>query len=503
MTKALFRSIFTCTVWLFALCGAAQAADLLFPIQTDAYLDSQSPATNYGASGSVKVLIGTNGSACRGLFRLPPEMSLYDTDRLARASVFFYVFSNQTAGRAVTLYPLTRPFAEGSGNGATPADGATWTTYDGTNAWSTAGGDFDPNHPVAGVWEMNGYFRWDITALLENAATRSNLLNNGALLQIDEIPVPTNGTPRAPFTSSDGTTPGQRPYVQWTLAAPLSFPIAADTHLDGRSSNAAKNYGAATAVKVLINNNVTGDGSASRGLLQLPPELGLYEPGDIAEANVRFYVWQDNTADLNVTLYPLTRSFAEGSGNGATPADGATWNTYDGTNAWTIPGGDFDTNFPVVGVKEEILDPDMHDRFFSWNITALLTNEIARSNLLLHGALLQIDEIPVPATGTPRAPFTSSDDGAYAAAYQPHVDVKVRLQTPAVPQVSIADGNVTMDIASCTPFVAHRIERTLDLQLTNGWTFVANVVATGSETNWTETLRPEWTHAFYRIVAAP
>lgn len=499
MTKALFRSIFTCTVWLFALCGAAQAADLLFPIQTDAYLDSQSPAANYGASGSVKVLIGTNGSACRGLFRLPPEMSLYDTDRLARASVFFYVFSNQTAGRAVTLYPLTRPFAEGSGG----ADGATWTTYDGTNAWSTAGGDFDPNHPVAGVWEMNGYFRWDITALLENAATRSNLLNNGALLQIDEIPVPTNGTPRAPFTSSDGTTPGQRPYVQWTLAAPLSFPIAADTHLDGRSSNAAKNYGAATAVKVLINNNVTGDGSASRGLLQLPPELGLYEPGDIAEANVRFYVWQDNTADLNVTLYPLTRSFAEGSGNGATPADGATWNTYDGTNAWTIPGGDFDTNFPVVGVKEEILDPDMHDRFFSWNITALLTNEIARSNLLLHGALLQIDEIPVPATGTPRAPFTSSDDGAYAAAYQPHVDVKVRLQTPAVPQVTIADGNVTMDIASCTPFVTHRIERTPDLQLTNGWTFVANVVATGSETNWTETLRPEWTHAFYRIVAAP
>jgi hypothetical protein len=282
-------------------------------------------------------------------------------------------------------------------------------------------------------------------------------------------------------------------------AAPFTFPIATDAFLDGRTANVGKNYGAATTVKVLINNNVTGDGSASRGLFQLPPEVDLYDPGQIASARVRFYVWQDNTADLNITLYPLTQSFAEGTGNGTAPADGATWNTCDGTNAWANAGGDYDANFPVIGVKEEILDPDMHDRFFSWDITSLLTNETARSNLLVHGALLMIDEIPLPSTGTPRAPFTSSDDLAYATAFRPHVQLSVVVRSPDLRNVSVTTNGIALDIGDCTPFITNRIERTLDLQQTNGWSFVTHWVATGTATHWMEALPPEWTRAFYRV----
>ena len=477
-----------------ALGGAARAADIALPIDADTYLDSAAANANvnYGASGSAKVLISSaDGSACRVVFRLPAEIGLWDAAKLARVEVLFYVFADQTAGRNVTLYPLTRPFAEA---------GATWNSADGTNAWTVAGGDFDTNSFAVAARNTNGWFRWDITALLADAAARANLLANGALLQIDELPLPSSGTPRAPFTSSDGATASQRPYVLAALAAPLTFPIATDTYLDSRSSNVAKNYGAATTVKVLINSS---DASVCRGLFRLPPELELYAAGDIAEAKVYFYLWQDNTTNLNVTLYPLVRPFAEGTGNGTAPADGATWNTADGTNAWTAAGGDFDVNFPVVGVKEDILDPDLHDRFFSWDITTLLTNDVARSNLLANGALLQIDEVPVPATGMPRAPFTSADDLSYAAAYRPRLDVKVILRAPVVPEVSIAGGTVAMAIADCTPLVTNRIERTLDLQQTNGWTFVTNVVSSGSATNWTETLPPEWTNVFYRVVAVP
>ena len=477
-----------------ALGGAVRAADVALPIADDTYLDSAAANANvnYGASGSAKVLISSaDGSACRVLFRLPPEIGLWNPAKLARVEVLFYVFADQTAGRNITLYPLTRPFSE---------TGATWNSADGSNAWTAAGGDFDVNYPVVASRNANGWFRWDVTPLLADAAARSNLLAHGALLQIDEIPLPSSGTPRAPFTSSDGATVSQRPYVLATLAAPLSFPVAADTYLDSRSSNAAKNYGDATTVKALINSS---DASVCRGLFQLPPEIGLYESGEIASAKVFFYVWQDNTTNLNVTLYPLTRTFAEGTGSGTTNADGATWATCDGTNAWTAAGGDFDTNFPVVGVKEDILDPDLHDRFFSWDIAPLLTNAVARSNLLAHGALLMIDEVPVPATGMPRAPFTSSDDLGYAAAYRPHVDVKVVLRTPAVPQFSIADGSIAMEIASCTPLVTNRIEHTQDLLLTNGWTFVTNVVSTGAATNWTEVLPPDWTNVFYRVVTVP
>lgn len=279
------------------------------------------------------------------------------------------------------------------------------------------------------------------------------------------------------------------------MAAQLSFPITTDTYLDSRIGNDSQNYGAANTVKVLINNNATGDGSICRGLFRLPAELGLFEPGEIVEAKVLLYVWQDNTADLDITLFPLKQNFVEGTGS----ADGATWNTYDGTNAWLNLGGDFDTNNPVLGVKEEILDPDMHDRFFSWNIAALLTNETARNEVMANGALLQIDEVQPPSTGNPRAPFTSSEASFYDAAYRPHVQLTVIPRTPDIPQLSIAGGQIALDIAHCTPFVTNRIERTLDLTQSNGWTLVTNMVSTGSSTNWTENLQPGWTNVFYRI----
>ena len=114
-----------------------------------------------------------------------------------------------------------------------------------------------------------------------------------------------------------------------------------------------------------------------------------------------------------------------------------------------------------------------------------------------------IDEAPVPATGMPRAPFTSSDDLSYAPAYRPHVDVKVVVRTPEVPQIAVADGSVAVSLSNCTPLVACRIERTRDLMQTNGWTFVTNVVATGAETNWMEILPADWTNAFYRISVEP
>lgn len=472
---------------------AASAAECTFPIQTDTYLDSQSAATNFGPASSVKVLINSSdGSVCRGLFQLPPDVASCDPNRIAKALVCFYVFNNLTAGRNITLYPLTRPFAEGTGH----SDGATWNTCDGTNAWTSAGGDFDAGHPVVGVRGADGFFRWDITALLTNTA-RTNLLACGALLQIDEVPPPSSGTPRAPFTSSEGAA-GQTPYVEVTMAAHVSIPIATDTFLDSRNSNTGKNYGAATAVKTVVNSS---DGSVCRGLFQLPPEISLYSTDQLARATVVFYVWQDNTTNRNVTLFPLTHSFVEGTGNGAANADGATWSTCDGTNAWTNAGGDFDTNYPVVGVKGDILDTNMNDRFFSWDLSALLTNSQARQELLNYGALLQIDELPTPSSGMPRAPFTSSDDLSYADGYRPHFQLLVIPRTVDVTCASSADRTVQLIVTNCTPFITNRVERNLDLQQADGWMVVTSLVATGCATNWVEPAQSEWTNAFYRVIS--
>jgi hypothetical protein len=91
--------------------------------------------------------------------------------------------------------------------------------------------------------------------------------------------------------------------------------ITTTAYIDSRISNQTNNYGQAHTVKVVIDNNVTSDGSICRGLFQLPPLVWTYSPDQIVSAIVVFYVFQDNTGSRNVTLYPLTRSFVEGTGD--------------------------------------------------------------------------------------------------------------------------------------------------------------------------------------------
>jgi hypothetical protein len=285
------------------------------------------------------------------------------------------------------------------------------------------------------------------------------------------------------------------------LAVELSFPITTDTYIDSRITNTGKNYGAANTIRVVVNGS---DASVTRGLFELPPEIHLYAPDQILQAVVSFYVWQDNTGARNVTLYPLTRAFKEGTGNGASPADGATWHTYDGTNSWIQPGGDYDTNFPVVATKGAVLDTNQNDRFFYWDVWPLLTNEIARSNLLTHGAILQIDETPLPPTNsTPRAPFTSSDDTSYAVSYRPQLRLLIVPRTVDVWSISREGDAVLLNATNCTPFVYHRIEYTSDLLQTNGWTLLTNVAATGTATNWSLPLPTNAPRAFYRVGVEP
>jgi len=268
----------------------------------------------------------------------------------------------------------------------------------------------------------------------------------------------------------------------------FTYQISLDTYLD--SANPTRNYGLSGSDKVVINST-----SACRTLFDLPTDLWSYSPGSIESASVSFYVWQDNTGTLNITLYPLTRSFVQGTGSGTAPTDGATWLTYDGTHPWTNPGGDFDPVCPVVGVKGDILDPDLNDRFFYWDITELLKTAASRTELQNYGAILRIDETPVPATGMPRAPFTSSYDPSYPPAYWPSLQLTIR---PTVFNVTVSGGSISLGISNLTDGVTNIIERSFDLT-TNGWTAVTNFVATGNSTNWSEAIQPGWTNAFYRV----
>ena len=275
--------------------------------------------------------------------------------------------------------------------------------------------------------------------------------------------------------------------------------ITNTTYLDSHVSNQTLNYGHAHTVKALVNSNVTGDGSMCRGLLQLPPQIWAYPPEAILSATVAFYVWQDNSGARNVTLYPLTRAFVPGTGSGTAPADGATWRTCDGANPWTHPGGDFDPAHFAGGVKGNILDPDLNDRFFYWDITALLKDAATRAALQDYGAMLKMDETPPPATGSPRAPFTSAYDPSYPPPYWPTLQFTI---APTLANVSVAGGVIAFAISNLSVGSTNTIERSFDLA-TNDWTAVSSFVAASTATNWFETLQAGWTKAFYRLHTQP
>ena len=82
----------------------------------------------------------------------------------------------------------------------------------------------------------------------------------------------------------------------------------------------------------------------------------------------------------------------------------------------------------MVGTKGP-LGPNPGDpsgRFFTFDITSLLTNPTTEAELQDYGAMLSIDfgQTP-PATGQRYASFTSADTTHYTAPYLPSVEVTV------------------------------------------------------------------------------
>ena len=105
-----------------------------------------------------------------------------------------------------------------------------------------------------------------------------------------------------------------------------------------------------------------------------------------------------------------------------------------------------------------------------------------------------MDETPVPTTGSPRAPFTSSYDPSYTPAYWPSLQFTI---APTLFNVLVSGGAISFSISNLTVGATNTIERSLNLA-TNGWTAVSSFVAASTSTNWSETLQPGWTKAFYR-----
>ena len=107
----------------------------------DALINLAQPTYNYGATtvyavGEYNSAVGT---VTRSLLKF--DLSAIPTDAIIDSAILSVRINSDLSSNARTLrvFRLKKAFTEGTKNGAAPADGVTWNTYDGTNNWTVAG----------------------------------------------------------------------------------------------------------------------------------------------------------------------------------------------------------------------------------------------------------------------------------------------------------------------------------------------------------------------------
>jgi hypothetical protein len=163
----------------------------------DCYVNAGSPTTSFcGGTALNAGYDGTNASRALLQFSLA---AIPTTDAVLSAKLLLYLGSASTSTAAsLGAYQLTRAWTAG----------ATWNTYDGTNSWTTAGGDFSGTAAATsnGIAATGVWYSWSPTALVQGWVN-GTIANDGLLLK-----EPTeNVTNVLGFNSAAATNP---PYLQ-------------------------------------------------------------------------------------------------------------------------------------------------------------------------------------------------------------------------------------------------------------------------------------------------
>lgn len=163
----------------------------------DCYINAGSPTTSFCGGTSLNAgFDGSNASRALVQFNLA---GIPATDTVLSAKLFMFLGSaSSTASTSLSAYQLTRPWTTG----------ATWNTYDGTNSWTTAGGDFNSTAAATtnGIASTGIWYTWTPTSLIQGWVNGS-IANDGLILK-----EPTESTTNVlSFNSATGTNP---PYLQ-------------------------------------------------------------------------------------------------------------------------------------------------------------------------------------------------------------------------------------------------------------------------------------------------
>jgi YD repeat-containing protein len=141
-------------------------------------------------------------------------------------------------------------------------------------------------------------------------------------------------------------------------------------------------------------------------------------PRDAAILHSRLGLWfnaDTTTSPLEIEAYGLTRGFTQK----------ATWDTYNGTNSWTTPGGDFST---TLSGKQTILD-SYKDGWVNWGFTPLVQQWVQEPNAN-YGVILKAHN----ETGSGYDEFLQSNDSAKLG--EPNMEIVY------VPRTGSSEGDI-------------------------------------------------------------
>ncbi|MGK5441503.1 DNRLRE domain-containing protein [Micromonospora sp. URMC 105] len=228
-----------------------------------------------------------------------------------------------------------------------------------------------------------------------------------------------------------------------------------DTTLaQGRSTENVDVYDGDPYVSPGNNSTYYGD---TRGLVKFPALAGIPTNAQIVDADLRMYntyLYPGTDRDEYVDVYRLTKGFTETK---------ATWNSYDGTNLWSTPGGDYDTSWKASfnGFSN---DPEWE----TWDVTTAVKGWYATPASNYGFLLRQRDEV----NQTARAMLLSSE--GEEPLLRPTLEVTYLEQTAestyyaaSTPQTLTPNATYTLPVTVSNPTLA--AWNTTDWELSYDW----------------------------------
>lgn len=161
---------------------------------------------------------------------------------LISSQLKFYATSSDNITNQI--YSVTRSWAEGTGTYGNTLNGATWNTYDGSNAWTAAGGDYDqttdfgngPNGLIASQTVSAGSVSFDVSSIVAKWMN-GTLPNNGLVILL-----PSSITyQQITYASKEASTTSQRPQLVIDYFEPSSDPETPAVSIIDPPTNVAGN----------------------------------------------------------------------------------------------------------------------------------------------------------------------------------------------------------------------------------------------------------------------